>query len=99
MPPVDSSPLSSKPRVAGSSPAGRASLFDSFSESTDWASVPVRHRPPQTVSFRVANRVAGVFAWQNAWQDAFKDSKVRRPPRVMLLQLEEEHPERYGRDL
>ena len=46
----------------------------------DWASVPVRHRPPQTVSFRVADRVAGVFAWQTAWHLAFKDSENHEGP-------------------
>ena len=41
---------------------------DSFSESTDWASVPVPHSPPQAVIFRVADRVAEWFAWQTAWR-------------------------------
>ena len=39
---------------------------DSFSESTDWASVPVRHSPPQAVIFRVADRVAAMLSTNHA---------------------------------
>ena len=46
---------------------GAPFLSESFEKRRVRASVLRRQRPPETISFRVADRVAEVFAWQTAW--------------------------------
>ena len=42
---------------------------ESFGKPRVRASVLARHSTSEPLSFRVADRVAGVFAWQTAWQN------------------------------
>ncbi len=57
-----------------------APLFsESFGKPRARASVLARRSTSETLSIRVADRVAGVFAWHTAWHHRDPDESVRPP--------------------